>query len=374
MTEQEHFYRVLLVDDEHEAYEFVNVLLASASEDTFDLTWVQSYDDAVSAILVGEYDVCLLDYNLGGYTGLDVLKYIRERGSRIPVIMLTGHGNREVDLGALGAGASEYLDKSRLKATLLARTIRYTVKHQQDRNVLQDLYKQVQELEQLKTDMIRIAAHDLRTPLMYILNYANFLIGDKDQPLADYQRGYAEQIRQGAFRMQRIIGDILSLERVQATAEERYQQTVNVTEQVHLAADAVLPKDDSRVVELHVPGTPVLVKGDPAQLHEAASNLMTNAVKYTPEGASITVSLAVESKQAVFRVIDTGYGIPDDMQARLFQPFYRAKSKETRKVEGTGLGLHLVRNIAERHRGKAFFESVYGEGSMFGFWLPLLEE
>jgi two-component system, OmpR family, sensor histidine kinase ResE len=75
--------------------------------------------------------------------------------------------------------------------------------------------------------------------------------------------------------------------------------------------------------------------------------------------------------QAIFEVIDTGYGITKEAQERLFEPFYRVKDKETRQIEGTGLGLHLVKNIIERHNGTMFVESVYGEGSTFGFRLTL---
>lgn len=366
-------YRVLLVDDEQTSSELVSDMLTNSREDQFTFDWRMGFDEASTAILSGDYDVCLLDYNLQGYTGIDLLRHVREQGSRLPIIMLTAHGSRAVDLGALEAGAAEYLDKSRLKPALLARTIRYAVKLQQDKNTLEDLYKQVQELEQLKTDMIRIAAHDLRTPLMTLLNYAKFLETDVDHPLQDYQQGYVGEIKASVRRMQHIIGDILSLERIQETAEERYQQTADLAEQIRIAAEAVFVAEQPQTVTIDVPEAVMVVQGDPAQLREAATNLMSNAVKYTPAGGTIHISLVTEDGAAVFKVQDTGYGIPDEMQERLFQPFYRAKSKQTRHIEGTGLGLYLVKNIVRRHGGELIFESIYGGGSTFGFRLPLLE-
>jgi signal transduction histidine kinase len=255
---------------------------------------------------------------------------------------------------------------------LLRRTIRYAVKHKQDRNELEDLYKQVRELEQIKTDMIRIAAHDLRTPLMTMLNYANFLRDDNDYPLQEYQQGYAENIIGSVRRMQQIIGDILSLERIQETASERYEGRVDFAEQVQQAVDACLSDNTSHQVEVAAPQNGIIVRGDSAQLREAATNMMTNAVKYTPAGNRIVVKLEVTETDAVFTVEDNGYGIPPKMQERLFSPFYRAQTKETRRIEGTGLGLHLVRNIVQRHSGEIIFHSVYGEGSTFGFKIPLL--
>jgi signal transduction histidine kinase len=94
-------------------------------------------------------------------------------------------------------------------------------------------------------------------------------------------------------------------------------------------------------------------------------------VKYTPREGKITVTLKVEKDTAQLRIRDTGYGIPEDQQERLFSPFFRARTNETRFIEGTGLGLHLVKNIIVRHEGEMIFESVYGEGSTFGFDIPL---
>jgi signal transduction histidine kinase len=116
---------------------------------------------------------------------------------------------------------------------------------------------------------------------------------------------------------------------------------------------------------------PLWVEGDPLQLEEALNNLIHNAIKYTPDEGSITVSISRYEELVTFRVRDTGYGIPESQQERLFQPFFRVRTQETKAIEGTGLGLHLVKNIVTRHNGHMFFQSVRGEGSTFGFDLPL---
>jgi signal transduction histidine kinase len=100
-------------------------------------------------------------------------------------------------------------------------------------------------------------------------------------------------------------------------------------------------------------------------------NLISNAIKYTPNNGMIDVSLTKANKMAKIRVKDNGFGIPQGQQDRLFTPFYRVHTDETESIEGTGLGLHLVKNIIIRHDGTMYLESTYGEGSTFGFDMPL---
>lgn len=233
---------------------------------------------------------------------------------------------------------------------------------------LQQLYLRVSELEQLKTDMIRIAAHDLRNPLSGVVGFTELLLDGTD-PLTDDQRDMLGLTRRAANKMQKIVTDILSLERVEQAS--RQHETISLTELVQHAYDDALDRAKAKSLEyrLSVPEKRVMIEGDDAQFREAVENLIGNAIKYTQEGGAVRVNLSVSAGTATFEVEDTGIGIPEDQQARLFQPFFRASSPETNGIEGTGLGLHLVKNIVERHGGQMRFHSVYGKGSCFGFRL-----
>jgi len=236
------------------------------------------------------------------------------------------------------------------------------------------LYEEVRQLEQLKTDMIRIASHDLKNPLAAILGYVEMLTWDGDENFTETQLEYMQNIETAAKKMQRITSSIHSLERIKQMAQQTSSERIDVAELVRRTVSeqmdyAVRYK---HVINRHVPEMPVEVSGDAIQLHEALSNIINNAIKYTPVQGQIDVSVQVGDEMVQVRVKDTGFGIPEDKQERLFAPFYRATTKETREIEGTGLGLHLVKNIIERHNGKMYFHSVYGEGSTFGFDLPVL--
>lgn len=236
------------------------------------------------------------------------------------------------------------------------------------------LFDEIRKLEQLKTDMIRIASHDLKNPLAAILGYVEMLTWDGDENFNATQLEYMQNIETAAKKMQRITSSILSLERIKQMSQQTSNERIDVAELVRRTVSeqmdfAVRYK---HVINRDVPERSIEVLGDAIQLHEALSNIINNAIKYTPPQGQITVSVRVDGEMVQVRVKDTGFGIPEDKQERLFSPFYRAIIDETRDIEGTGLGLHLVKNIIERHSGTMYFHSVYGEGSTFGFDLPIL--
>lgn len=240
---------------------------------------------------------------------------------------------------------------------------------------LRDLYAQVSKLEQLKTDMIRIASHDLRNPLSAISGFIELIKMDIIDDVIDSGEliEFLKNMDHAVKRMQRIITDILSLERIEESISESEGVLVNMNDLVQQVVDENKPQASlhSRRLSLTIEDPqPLNARGQAAQLQEAMFNLIGNAIKYTPQEGRVDVILRRQGGRIIFEVKDNGFGIPEPQQEKLFQPFYRAKSKETESIEGTGLGLHLVKKIIERHNGKMIFNSVYGKGSTFGFSLP----
>lgn len=236
----------------------------------------------------------------------------------------------------------------------------------------QRLYEEVSRLEQIKTDMIRIASHDLRNPLAAILGYLEMLNWDFEN-LSETHQGYIKNIDEAARRMQKITSDILSLERIEETALHKTSENFDLNNLIQQTYNEHRPsaqlKKHNYLLEL--PGYRVVVDADPIQLHEAIANLVSNALKYTPNHGEVKLTLDVVGNTARVRIIDNGFGIPEEKQERLFQPFYRAKTQETESIQGTGLGLHLVKNIVERFGGTLVYKSTYQQGSTFGFDMPL---
>jgi signal transduction histidine kinase len=172
--------------------------------------------------------------------------------------------------------------------------------------------------------------------------------------------------------MENITADILSLERIE-NMQSGFSDVVKLGGLVQEIYEEFEPQAAAKKqpFRIKIDDGEFNVNADVGQIREAIANIISNAIKYTPDGGAININLKRSDGAAVFKVKDTGYGIPESEQIKLFQPFFRAYSDETADIEGTGLGLYLIKSICERFGGEIIFESVYGKGSTFGFQVPL---
>jgi signal transduction histidine kinase len=229
------------------------------------------------------------------------------------------------------------------------------------------------ELDEMKSEFVATVSHDLRAPLTFIRGYATMLmmVGE----LNDKQHEYLERILSGIDQMSALIGDLLNLRRIEAGVDIR-QESCRLGLILVEAVDAMRARASAKNITLHLQpadGSPVVI-GDSTLLRQAISNLVDNAIKYTPSGGEVSVGMKVSKKEAVIYIADTGIGISAEDQIRLFEKFHRIKRRETREVSGTGLGLALVKSIVERHGGRVWVESEMNKGSTFYIALPTDEE
>lgn len=234
------------------------------------------------------------------------------------------------------------------------------------------LFSEVLELEKVKSEMIRMASHDLRNPLNNVLGYIELVsLSLNSATMTPEIADYLASLRRSAKTMQSLIDDLLTLERVESERESEWQ-VIDLSGLVYEVVEAERPGAGLRRVALEferaIGAAPVF--GSVTQLRQAITNLIGNAVKYTPDEGRVEVRFAQEDQRLHFAVRDTGYGISPERQARLFERFYRAREPGTDHIPGTGLGLSLVKTVIERHGGQVWFESEVGVGSTFGFWLP----
>ncbi len=236
------------------------------------------------------------------------------------------------------------------------------------------LYDERRELETLKSEMIRMASHDLRTPLTNLIGYFDLLLRQIGKNFSAEQQNFATYIQDATGQMRVLIDDMLTLEKVESERKEGWRavdllRLVQETHRTQLSAAAL--KRQTLLLERANDMPPLLIVGSQTQLRQAIANLVNNAIKYTPEAGTVTVRVWSIDSQFQFEVEDTGYGIAPERQSRLFQQFYRARQPGTEDIPGTGLGLSLVKLVIERHGGEVWFKSAVGTGSTFGFWLPV---
>ncbi len=231
------------------------------------------------------------------------------------------------------------------------------------------------DLSALKTRLIRIAAHDVRNPLSSIIGFSDLLLMDQHN-LPERPREVIGRIRNSAQAINNIMTSLLKLEQLRSTTLPL--EPVSVTLLLRQVAESLLPEMEQRrhdfIVDVPLADL-LLVKAEPVQLGQAVSNLLTNAAKYTPNGGRIRlVAAATPERKVQIHVIDNGYGIAKDAQDKLFTEFYRVRSDAVAKIEGTGLGLSLVKTIIEAHQGRVWVESETGKGSTFGIEIPMMEK
>lgn len=233
----------------------------------------------------------------------------------------------------------------------------------------------IRRLERVKSEIIHIASHDLRTPLIHI---QDFLIQCREE-LSDVftpeQNQLLHQMLAATRDMEHIITNILSLKRIDAQHREAqpiaWSQLISSV--VGTARDELESRNHTLTVDV-APDLPITF-GNPFKLERAIHNLVHNAIKYTPSGGHITVRALEKTYGAqatvAVEIEDDGIGIIPDEQARVFQPFYRVQQTGTDHVPGTGLGLSMVKTVIEEHNGNVYVDSVPGQGSLFGFWVPV---
>jgi PAS domain S-box-containing protein len=229
------------------------------------------------------------------------------------------------------------------------------------------------ELERAKDEFIAIASHELRTPLTSILGYTEMLLDDLEARGADEPRRLAQVVHRNAERLRRLVGDVLLVAQSDAGRLALTTAPVDlgdlVSESVVAArAAAVGAGIDLRVAEHDAEAVTL---GDRARLGQVLDNLISNALKFTPAGGTVTARVGADGDRAVIEVADTGSGIPAEEQLRLFERFYRASGAQRDAVPGTGLGLAICRTILEAHHGTIGVTSAPGIGTTFRVELPL---
>ncbi|MCB0166027.1 MAG: PAS domain-containing protein [Anaerolineae bacterium] len=237
---------------------------------------------------------------------------------------------------------------------------------------------ELQQLSALKSQFVSIAAHELRTPLTTLYGYLDLLLMEDFGRLNEQQRRFVEIIRNGARHLTKITHDLLDTSQIEAGQVELLLKPENLQALLETVAAELKPQLDTKQQQLtvHAAADLPLALCDDMRMVQVGTNLISNASKYTPEGGTIDVFITLAAEEGFLQVAvtDTGVGIGPEDQAKLFTRFFRAKTASLTGASGTGLGLHITRNLVELHGGRIWFESELNRGSTFYFTLPVADD
>lgn len=227
------------------------------------------------------------------------------------------------------------------------------------------------ETDRLKDDFLALTSHELRTPLGNIAGFLEILLEDEAHALSEEGQDFLRTIDGNVDRLRRMVDQLMFVARAQADRLVSEPTEIDLGGIAAAAVASARPAAAEGEVSVDVDSPePVPLRGDADQLQRLADNLVSNAVKYTPPGGEVHVTVRREGDDAVLEVSDTGCGIPVEEQDRLFERFFRASTARERQVQGVGLGLWICRAIAESHGGRIDVDSAAGQGSRFRVALP----
>lgn len=361
---------VLLIEDDEDDYVLTLDYLESIANFNFNLVWHSQYNQALEALESNEYDLCLLDYQLGPKTGLSILKEAKTRDVHTPIIMLTGQSDAVLDDEALKAGAEDFVLKSEIGSVRFIRSIRYALARKE---------LELERLERLRVEsdirakdrFLAHLSHELRTPLTSILGYTNLLLSRQE---LENVKPELSIINNNSEHLLSLLNDVLDLSKINENNLQLNAEDVclnSFLSDLHsLFKMAAAKKGLSFNIEAKT-FLPKNVRVDKTRLKQILINIIYNAIKFTSSGF-VKVEIALnESSKLEFKVIDSGIGIPQEKLKRIFKPFEQVQNVTTRSDEGAGLGLAISFALIALMGGKLEVSSTLGEGSEFGFFIAL---
>jgi signal transduction histidine kinase len=380
---------VLLVDDDHALLQALPSLL-SLRMIGVEVQTADSAQVALKMIEQHEYDAIVSDIKMSEMDGLDLLAKVQERHPETPVLLITGHGDHELAIQALRGGAYDYLLKPidrddfivALSRALHTRQLRRQIELQQ-RALEGHALSLEQKVEQLTHElvatnaaneaMLSMVTHELGPPLMSLMGITQlFAVQLQRADGIEKVRQDLVKVERDLRRMEELHHDLKDTSLIRTKRLTLHCIPSNLVELCCSVVDEYLSSTGVAPI-FEVFDDHLQAKVDPKRISQVLLNLLSNAHKYSPEGASITVTLQRSDVEAIISVHDQGPGIAAEQQPHIWEQFYRIPGIEVQRGSsaGLGLGLYIAQAIVEQHGGRLEAQSQSRNGSTFSIVLPL---
>jgi signal transduction histidine kinase len=382
-----HDIKVLLIEDNLAEARLLKEILKGNEKKEFHLVNVSRLSEGISLLKETDFDAILLDLTLPDSQGLESLAPLLIVAPKVPIVVLTNTNDDNLALEAVRRGAQDYLIKREVSLDILTRSLCYAIERKQMEEALRESnealkmsviertnqLERAQELNQLKTEFVSMLSHDFRNPLNKILLSAGLLEESRDRLTKDQQVTYFRMIRSAIKDMDQLLTEVLLIGRADSGRLYCQFDQVDLLDycQKLVESFAVKPEQQSAII-FKIEGQLERGLWDTNLIKHILTNLLGNAIKYSPQGNPIEFNIVVESEQVVFKIADRGIGIPAQDREHLFKPFYRGGNVDN--IQGTGLGLAIVGRCVEAHQGQIYLESEEGKGTTITVILPILTD
>jgi signal transduction histidine kinase len=302
---------------------------------------------------------------------------LRGDGARVDVAFtyspIRDFSGRVVGVSAIGQDVTERIQAQEERERLLAAEQEARALAEAAQQDLAAQNERLRELDRLKDEFIALVSHELRTPLTSIRGYTELLLDEEAGELSADQRQFLGVVERNAHRLLHLVGDLLFLAQVEAGKLVLDVGALDLASVASESVEAARPQAEVKNITLTLATSPLpMIGGDRARIGQLLDNLVSNAVKFTPEGGRVDVRVRTERREAVLEVRDSGMGIPAGEQHLLFQRFFRTSTATEQAIQGTGLGLAISKAIVDAHDGTITVASEEGKGTIFRVSLPLL--
>jgi len=373
---------ILVIDDELGIREGCKRVLKPQG---FLIETAASLREGLQKVRAGSYDLVLLDVMLPDGRGVDLVEQIHAKDPNIVCVIITGYATVELAVNAIKVGAYDFISKP-FTADLLLMTVNQGLEKRRlslEASRLQEVEREKDELVRAKEEMERLdefksaftvlVAHELRSPVGGAQSLVRTLLKGMAGELNEKQSDLLKRVDLRLSGLLELVNDLLVLAKSKTLAPDKPLERVELQPFFKGLIEHFLVEAGHKRITLdyQAPQELIVIRGNEDGLQKVFGNLVGNAIKYTPEGGRVQVSLTVKDEQAEISVADTGIGIPEEDLARLGEEFFRAGNAKSSGIVGTGLGMSIVKQYIQQFRGSLAAQSKVGEGTTFTVHLPL---
>jgi len=356
--------KVLLVEDNPGDARLLREMLNEDGSLDVDLACVSFMSEAERHLATLTVDIILLDLGLPDAQGLAAIRRARIAAPDIPLVVLTGMDDEALAGQSLQEGAQDYLIKGQIDTRGLLRALRYAGERKR--------------LERLKDEFVSTVSHELRTPLTSIAGSLGLLMGNAAGGLSKSAERLLEIAHTNSVRLVRLVNDILDVEKLESGHVVFDLRKIQVRPLVEQTVEAIRGYAEGHRVKVRLEAAVAMddIRADTDRLSQVLTNLMSNAIKFSPPDGEVVIAIEKETEIDAVRITvrDHGPGIPVDFKSRIFERFAQADATNARRKGGTGLGLSIAKQIIDRLGGEIGFADAPGGGTVFHVELPIWNE